>query len=74
MEPDIALVKYKKLVGGGMLKIVNQTVPMALARLGYDEAQRQAILAYVDERGDDRRRTRAAGRAPAGLRLRLPRR
>ena len=49
VEPDIALVKYKKLVGGGMLKIVNNTVPMALARLGYSEAQRQAILAYVDE-------------------------
>jgi ribonucleoside-diphosphate reductase alpha chain len=49
VEPDIALVKYKKLVGGGMLKIVNNTVPMALASLGYDEAQRQAILAYVDE-------------------------
>jgi len=48
VEPDIALVKYKKLVGGGMLKIVNNTVPMALARLGYDEAQRQAILAYID--------------------------
>ncbi len=50
VEPDIALVKYKKLVGGGMLKIVNNTVPMALAQLGYDEAQRQAILAYIDER------------------------
>jgi ribonucleoside-diphosphate reductase alpha chain len=50
VEPDIALVKYKKLVGGGMLKIVNNTVPMALARLGYDEAQRQAILDHVDER------------------------
>jgi ribonucleoside-diphosphate reductase alpha chain len=48
VEPDIALVKYKKLVGGGVLKIVNNTVPMALARLGYDEAQRQAILAYID--------------------------
>ena len=36
VEPDIALVKYKKLVGGGLMKIVNQTVPMALVRLGYD--------------------------------------
>jgi ribonucleoside-diphosphate reductase alpha chain len=36
VEPDIALVKYKKLVGGGMLKIVNNTVPHALKRLGYD--------------------------------------
>jgi len=49
VEPDIALVKYKKLVGGGLLKIVNQTVPMALARLGYSERQITAILAHVDE-------------------------
>ncbi len=39
IEPDIAIVKYKSLVGGGMMKIVNQTVPEALQRLGYDEAQ-----------------------------------
>ncbi len=50
IEPDIALVKYKWLVGGGMLKIVNQTVPEALTRLGYSEAERAAILAYVDEK------------------------
>ncbi len=37
IEPDIALVKYKQLAGGGMLKIVNRTVPMALRKLGYDE-------------------------------------
>ncbi len=37
VEPDIALVKYKKLVGGGMIKIVNKTVPLALKRLGYDK-------------------------------------
>jgi ribonucleoside-diphosphate reductase alpha chain len=49
VEPDIALVKYKKLVGGGFLKIVNQTVPMALRRLGYDEAQRAAIERHIDE-------------------------
>jgi len=49
VEPDIALVKYKKLVGGGMLKIVNQTVPMALERLGYDDADRDAIVAWIDE-------------------------
>ena len=36
MEPDLALVKYKKLVGGGMIKIVNNTVPTALFKLGYD--------------------------------------
>ena len=40
VEPDIALVKYKKLVGGGLLKIVNQTVPMALEKLGYNAATR----------------------------------
>src|SRR5690606_19220993 len=49
IEPDIALVKYKKLVGGGMLKIVNNTVPQALARLGYDEKQIAKIIDYIDE-------------------------
>ena len=49
VEPDIALVKYKKLVGGGTMKIVNQTVPMALAKLGYEEDQIQEINAFIDE-------------------------
>ena len=49
VEPDIALVKYKKLVGGGLMKIVNNTVPMALRHLGYDDAQRDAIVAFIDE-------------------------
>ncbi|MCZ6695144.1 MAG: vitamin B12-dependent ribonucleotide reductase, partial [Acidobacteria bacterium] len=49
IEPDIALVKYKKLVGGGMLKIVNQTVPKAVARLGYSEQQTREIVEYIDE-------------------------
>ena len=49
VEPDIALVKYKKLVGGGLMKIVNQTVPMALRRLGYPEDQVNAIVQYIDE-------------------------
>jgi ribonucleoside-diphosphate reductase alpha chain len=49
IEPDIALVKYKKLVGGGVLKIVNNTVPLALQRLGYDAAEVGAVLQYVDE-------------------------
>ncbi len=49
VEPDIALVKYKKLVGGGMIKIVNQTVPLALKRLGYDKEQIRAIVEFVDE-------------------------
>ena len=49
VEPDIALVKYKKLVGGGMMKIVNQTVPMALKKLGYTPQQVDAIIDYIDE-------------------------
>jgi ribonucleoside-diphosphate reductase alpha chain len=50
VEPDIALVKYKKLVGGGMMKIVNMTVPMALRRLGYTQAQVTDIIDYIDDR------------------------
>ena len=49
IEPDIALVKYKKLSGGGMLKIVNNTVPEALRRLGYGEEAVDRIVKYVDE-------------------------
>ncbi|MFQ5917351.1 MAG: vitamin B12-dependent ribonucleotide reductase, partial [Candidatus Binatia bacterium] len=49
VEPDIALVKYKKLVGGGLLKIVNGTVPRALKRLGYDSRQIQEIVEYIDD-------------------------
>ena len=49
VEPDIALVKYKKLVGGGLMKIVNQTVPMALAKLGYSEQEIKAIVDYIDQ-------------------------
>jgi ribonucleoside-diphosphate reductase alpha chain len=49
IEPDLALVKYKKLVGGGMLKIVNNTVPLALRRIGYDEEQVKEIVQYVDD-------------------------
>jgi len=49
VEPDIALVKYKKLVGGGMIKIVNQTVPEALVKLGYDDEQVEHIVAYIDK-------------------------
>ncbi|MCC6124838.1 MAG: vitamin B12-dependent ribonucleotide reductase [Pirellulales bacterium] len=48
IEPDIALVKYKQLAGGGMLKMVNQTVPLALKTIGYDDAQIEAIIAYID--------------------------
>ena len=49
VEPDIALIKYKKLVGGGLLKIVNNTLPRALRRLGYDLKQIQEIVEYVEE-------------------------
>src|ERR1700693_3541786 len=51
IEPDLALVKYKKLVGGGMIKIVNQTVPTALFKLGYDHDQANAIVSYIDATG-----------------------
>jgi len=51
VEPDLALVKYKKLVGGGMIKIVNQTVPTALFKLGYTHEQADAIVSYIDATG-----------------------
>jgi ribonucleoside-diphosphate reductase alpha chain len=51
IEPDLALVKYKKLVGGGMIKIVNNTVPTALFKLGYTHDQADAIVNYVDATG-----------------------
>jgi ribonucleoside-diphosphate reductase alpha chain len=51
VEPDIALVKYKRLVGGGMLKLVNGTVPAALRRLGYTESEGGAITAYIEQQG-----------------------
>jgi ribonucleoside-diphosphate reductase alpha chain len=50
IEPDIALVKYKQLAGGGMLKIVNQTVPLALRTLGYDEPAVEGILAWINDK------------------------
>ena len=51
IEPDLALVKYKKLVGGGMIKIVNNTVPTALFKLGYTSDQTNAIVSYIDATG-----------------------
>ena len=66
VEPDIALVKYKLLAGGGMLKIVNRGVPDALRRLGYARSEIEAIIAHiekfdtiedVEENGADRRRS-----------------
>src|SRR2546425_1661307 len=49
IEPDLALVKYKKLVGGGLLKIVNNTVPAALRKLGYDSNEVKEIVEFIDE-------------------------
>jgi len=49
IEPDLGLVKFKKLVGGGNMAIVNQTVPRALRKLGYSEIESLAIEAYIDE-------------------------
>src|SRR5690606_14655688 len=51
IEPDLALVKYKKLVGGGSMQIVNQTVPRALRSLGYQDEQIEAIVEYIAEHG-----------------------
>src|ERR1700688_3066762 len=51
IEPDLALIKYKKLVGGGMIKIVNQTVPTALMKLGYTPEQTSEIVSYIDANG-----------------------
>jgi ribonucleoside-diphosphate reductase alpha chain len=51
IEPDLALVKYKKLVGGGVIKIVNNTVPAALMKLGYTPEQTSEIVTYIDKNG-----------------------
>jgi ribonucleoside-diphosphate reductase alpha chain len=51
IEPDLALIKFKKLVGGGMIKIVNNTVPAALFKLGYSQEQTDAIVSYIDATG-----------------------
>ena len=64
IEPDFALVKFKKLAGGGYFKIINQTVPEALQRLGYSEAQVKTIIDYAVGRatlkGSSRRQSRDA--------------
>ncbi|MEU8923408.1 vitamin B12-dependent ribonucleotide reductase [Kitasatospora sp. NPDC048545] len=52
VEPDLALVKFKKLVGGGSMQIVNGTVPRALKRLGYQDEQTEAIVAHISEHGN----------------------
>ena len=51
IEPDLALVKVKRLVGGGTIKIVNNTVPLALSHLGYDESARSAVLTHIEATG-----------------------
>ncbi len=51
IEPDLALVKYKKLVGGGLIKIVNNTVPQALMKLGYTTEQTSDVVSYIDKNG-----------------------
>jgi ribonucleotide reductase alpha subunit len=51
IEPDLALVKFKKLVGGGSMQIVNQTVPRALKNLGYQDEQAEAIIEFISEHG-----------------------
>jgi len=51
IEPDFSLVKFKKLVGGGSMQIVNQTIPRALRKMGYDEEKIEAIVAYIGEHG-----------------------
>ncbi len=51
VEPDLALVKFKKLVGGGAMKIVNNTVPAALSKLGYPKDEIQAITRHIDDSG-----------------------
>ena len=52
IEPDLALVKFKKMVGGGSMQIVNQTVPLALKKLGYTDETIEAIVAYIAENGN----------------------
>jgi ribonucleoside-diphosphate reductase alpha chain len=52
VEPDLALVKFKKLVGGGSMQIVNQTIPRALTKLGYQDEQVEAIVEHISEHGN----------------------
>ena len=72
IEPDLALVKYKKLVGGGVIKIVNNTVPQALIKLGYTPEQVEAIVSHIDSTGTIEGAPGTQARASAGLRLQLP--
>ena len=65
IEPDFSLVKFKKLVGGGSMQIVNQTIPRALRKMGYQPEQVEAIVAYIAEHGHV---IDAPGLAPGALR------
>ena len=69
IEPDLGLVKTKKLVGGGTMSIVNQTIPRALTRLGYTAEQVDEIVAYIDDREDDPRRAAPRPQPPGRVRL-----
>ena len=69
VEPDLGLVKTKKLVGGGTMSIVNQTVPRALAQLGYGAEQVEDIVAYIDEHMSIVGAPHLAARAPGRVRL-----
>ena len=70
IEPDFSLVKFKKLVGGGSMQIVNQTIPRALRTLGYPEEQIEAVVEYIAAHGHVVGRTGPASGALRGLRLR----
>ena len=69
IEPDLGLCKFKKLVGGGTMQIVNQTVPRALRQPRLHAEQVDEIVAYIDEHKYDPRRPAPGGRARAGVRL-----
>ncbi len=71
IEPDIALIKYKKLVGEGFLKIVNQTVPVGLKKLGYTAEQTQEILEYINEQETIEGAPHLKPERPPRLRLRV---
>ena len=70
IEPDFSLVKFKELVGGGQMTIVNGTVPLALQTLGYSQEQIDQIVAWIDDKGTIVGAPGAGRRAPAGVRRR----
>ena len=70
IEPDFSLVKFKELVGGGQMTIVNQSVPLALEAMGYSEAEIDQINAHIAEKNTIVGAPGPEGRAPAGLRRR----